>query len=120
MWISIHDTVFGPKLMGLSKALGCSRNEALGLLATFWLWGAKNANLDGMILNYDKDDIARELIAGLDERYTGKQAMEKLPIPHPSPLKRLQVPIPRALRNFGLSIRAKRAKERRTSATTHA
>ena len=77
-WISVHDMVIGPKLMGLSKELGCSQNEALGLLVTFWLWGLRNATPDGMILNYEKEDIAKVLIAGLDERYTGKQAVEAM------------------------------------------
>lgn len=60
-WISVHDTVDGPKLRDFYKTLKCSSFEALGILNYLWLWGLENADKDGRILNADKDDIARFL-----------------------------------------------------------
>ena len=70
-WISVHDTVDGPKLRDLYKTLNCSSFEALGILNYLWLWGLENADKDGRILNADKDDIARFLY--------GKGARCKIP-----------------------------------------
>ena len=44
MWISVHDNVIGGKLRKLAKEIGCSQNEALGLLIRLWLWGLNNAD----------------------------------------------------------------------------
>lgn len=60
-WISVHETVDGPKLRKLHKSLGCSKFEALGILNFFWFWGLQNANRQGLILCADEDDIARYL-----------------------------------------------------------
>ena len=37
-WISVHEQVIGKKLRSLAKEIGCSQNEALGLLVRLWLW----------------------------------------------------------------------------------
>lgn len=60
-WISVHETVDGPKLRKLHKSLGCSKFEALGILNFFWFWGLQNADRQGLILCADEDDIARHL-----------------------------------------------------------
>lgn len=60
-WISVHDTIYGPKLRELHKRLSCSEFEAVGILTAFWHWGLENADRDGRILSADKDDIARHL-----------------------------------------------------------
>lgn len=60
-WISVHDTIYGPKLRELHKRLSCSEFEAVGILTAFWHWGLENADREGLILNADKDDIARHL-----------------------------------------------------------
>ena len=61
-WISVHDTIYGPKLRDLYKKLSCSEFEAVGILTAFWHWGLENADRDGLILNADKEDIARYLL----------------------------------------------------------
>lgn len=62
-WISVHDTIYGPKLRELYKRLSCSEFEAVGILTAFWHWGLENADREGQILNADKDDIARHLFS---------------------------------------------------------
>ena len=61
-WVSVHDSVIGGKLRKLHKAMteaGYPSVEelALGILVKFWLWGLKNADKDGRIMDADKDDI---------------------------------------------------------------
>ena len=58
-WISVHESVDGPKLRNLYKKLGCSKFEALGILNFLWIWGLTNAEKDGLILFADKEDIER-------------------------------------------------------------
>lgn len=60
-WISVHDTVFGPKLRDLYKMLNSNVPEALGILVVLWHWGRENADKDGNILNADEEDISRFL-----------------------------------------------------------
>lgn len=60
-WISVHSTIYGPKLRELYKRLSCSEFEAVGILTAFWHWGLENADREGRILSADKDDIARHL-----------------------------------------------------------
>ena len=60
-WISVHESVDGPKLRKLYKQLGCSKFEALGILNFLWFWGLMNAEKDGLILYADKSDIERYL-----------------------------------------------------------
>lgn len=62
-WISVHDHVDGKKLRRLSKALDCSKAEALGLLNFLWFWGLNNADENGRIEDADRDDIA-EVFSG--------------------------------------------------------
>ncbi len=68
-WISVHDTIYGPKLRNLHKRLSCSEFEAVGILVAFWHWGLENADREGLILSADNEDIARYLFgraAGCD------------------------------------------------------
>ena len=60
-WISVHESVDGPKLRNLYKKLGCSKFEAVGILNFLWFWGLANAKKDGLILYADKEDIERYL-----------------------------------------------------------
>lgn len=60
-WISVHESVDGPKLRKLYKQLGCSKFEAVGILNFLWFWGLTNAEKDGLILYADKEDIERYL-----------------------------------------------------------
>ena len=60
-WISVHESVDGPKLRDLYKSLRCSKFEALGILNFLWLWGLKNAEKNGLIKYADRGDIERYL-----------------------------------------------------------
>ena len=66
VWISVHETVMVAKLRRLAKALGCSQNEALGILVRLWLWGMHNANEAGET-DASKEDIADVLNVGLSK-----------------------------------------------------
>lgn len=65
MWISVHDTIIGGKLRTLAKDIGCSQNEAIGILIRLWLWGINNADADGRIMGADEEDISDILSMGL-------------------------------------------------------
>ena len=58
-WISVHETIKGPKLREFRKRLECSEYEAAGILTYLWLWGLDNATKDGLILSADEDDIVQ-------------------------------------------------------------
>lgn len=60
-WISVHESIDGPKLRNLYKQLKCSKFEAAGILNFLWFWGLNNAERDGLILYADKEDIERYL-----------------------------------------------------------
>ena len=77
-WISVHEQVIGGKLRTLAKEIGCSQNEALGILISLWLWGINNADSEGRIIGAEKDDVARTLVAGIDERYKTEDVVEAL------------------------------------------
>lgn len=64
-WISVDQKMVGGKLRKLYKAIGCSQNEAIGILIVLWLWGIDNADADGLIVSADKEDIADVLRPGL-------------------------------------------------------
>ena len=74
-WISVHEQVVGGKLRSLAKKIGCSQNEALGLLVRFWLWGIHNASPEGRIESATEEDIADVLNIGIDRRYQAKDVV---------------------------------------------
>ena len=77
-WISVHEQVIGGKLRNLAKEIGCSQNEALGLLIRLWLWGINNANKEGFIVGADKVDVADILNIGIDKRYDPGAVVEAM------------------------------------------
>ena len=77
-WISVHESIIGKKLRSLSKAAGCSQNEAIGLLVRLWLWGIKNADRTGLLIDADKDDIAAVLTNGLDRNVEAEDVVEAM------------------------------------------
>ena len=77
-WISVHEQVIGGKLRSLAKEIGCSQNEALGLLVRLWLWGINNADKEGRIIGADKADVAEVLTVGIDARYSPEDAVDAL------------------------------------------
>lgn len=77
-WISVHEQVIGGKLRNLAKEIGCSQNEALGILIRLWLWAINNAGKDGCIVGADKDDVAEILNIGIDRRYNADCVVDAL------------------------------------------
>ena len=63
-WISVHEDIIGGKLRELSKSLGCSQNESIGILIRLWLWCINNADKDGRIIGANQDDLAEILNIG--------------------------------------------------------
>lgn len=60
-WISVHDTIDGPKLRDLHKRLGISKFEATGILVFLWQWGLQNADEHGLLISTDREDVERFL-----------------------------------------------------------
>ncbi len=77
-WISVHEQVTGGKLRELSKEIGCSQNEALGILVRFWLWGINNANKEGQIIGADKEDIEEVLAVGKSKDLAADDIIEAM------------------------------------------
>lgn len=77
-WISVHEQVIGGKLRSLAKKIGCSQNEALGLLVRLWIWGINNADKEGRIIGAVKSDVAEVLTIGLDGRYAPETVVDAL------------------------------------------
>ena len=77
-WISVHEQVIGGKLRLLAKKIGCSQNEALGMLVTLWLWGIGNADIEGKIVGASKQDIAKFLVIGASEGIDTGKAVEAM------------------------------------------
>lgn len=77
-WISVHDHVLSGKLRTLSKEIGCSQNEALGMLVRFWIWGINNAGKEGCIEGADRDDISDILNVGLCGEIDPRVAVDAL------------------------------------------
>lgn len=77
-WISVHEKVIGGKLRRLAKEIGCSQNEALGLLVRLWLWGINNADKEGRIIGAEKEDVAEVLAVGIDARYSSDDVVDAL------------------------------------------
>lgn len=77
-WISVHEQIIGGKLRSLAKKIGCSQNEALGMLVRFWLWGINNAGKDGRIVGADKSDLAEILNIGIDKKYDSDKVVDDL------------------------------------------
>jgi hypothetical protein len=77
-WISVHDKVLGPKLRHLAKRIGCSRNEALGLLSSFWLWCAVNADDDGRLKGVEEEDVIDVIASGCSEELDPKDVFDAL------------------------------------------
>lgn len=77
-WISVHEQVLGGKLRNLSKEIGCSQNEALGILIRLWLWGINNSDKDGYIIGAEREDLAEILTVGLDVKCNTLDVVEAL------------------------------------------
>jgi len=69
-WVKVYEAVIGPKLRTLANDIGCSQNEALGILVRLWVWGIRNVNAAG---DHDdahaagQDDQRRVLVEDVEE-----------------------------------------------------
>lgn len=77
-WISVHEQVIGGKLRTLAKRIGCSQNEALGMLVSLWLWGINNADVSGRITGASREDVAKIINIGIDDRLNAVDAVDAL------------------------------------------
>lgn len=77
-WISVDQKLIGGKLRSLYKSIGCSQNEAIGILVFLWLWGIDNAGMDGLIVSADRSDIADVLKPGLAPGLDAEAVVESL------------------------------------------
>lgn len=77
-WISVDQKLIGGKLRRLYKSIGCSQNEAIGILVVLWLWGIDNADENGLIVSADRDDIAEVIRPGLNPSYDADAVVRAL------------------------------------------
>ncbi len=77
-WISVEQTLIGKKLRVLAKSIGCSQNEAIGILINLWLWGMDNASMDGLMDGADIGDIALAIKPCLSEDLEPEEVVKKL------------------------------------------
>ncbi len=78
MWISVHDQVFTGKSRNLADKIGCSQNEAVGLLVRMWLWGLSNCNRQGLVEYGTPKTIAEALTPGLTEGYNPLEIVQAM------------------------------------------
>lgn len=57
-WISVHESIYGPKLRHLTMKARCSEDEAVGILNRLWFWGLKNADKSGKLMYTTRRDVA--------------------------------------------------------------
>lgn len=61
MWIEVHQSLATHRKTGrLLRRLGITRNEAIGIVVTLWLWAMDNAP-DGVLAGIEANDIADAL-----------------------------------------------------------
>ncbi|MGN0400005.1 MAG: hypothetical protein ACI4EO_07750 [Blautia sp.] len=77
-WISVEQTLIGKKLRVLAKDVGCSQNEAIGILVNLWLWGMDNASMDGLMDGADIGDVALAIKPCLSESLDPEEVVSKL------------------------------------------
>lgn len=77
-WISVDQKLIGGKLRSLYKAIGCSQNEAIGILVSLWLWGIDNAEMDGLMVSADQEDIKQSFQVGLAKELNGDVVVDCL------------------------------------------
>lgn len=77
-WISVDQKLIGGKLRELHKEIGCSRNEAIGILIGLWLWGMDNANAEGLLRGCGREDIVEQISIGADKRYEPEKTYDAL------------------------------------------
>lgn len=77
-WISVDQKLIGGKLRSLYKAIGCSQNEAIGILISLWLWGIDNADMEGLIVSADRGDIKGVFQSGLSDGIDSNRVVDSL------------------------------------------
>ena len=77
-WVKVYEAVIGPKLRTFANDIGCSQNEALGILVRLWVWGIRNVNAAGEIIGGSEADIEAVIQTGLDNRYSSKTVIRAM------------------------------------------
>lgn len=77
-WLSLYESILGPKLRVTAKAIGCSQNEVLGLLNRLWIWSLDNADKDGLIIGADEKDLEDVLSTGKSRSLNAEKAVAAL------------------------------------------
>ena len=78
MWVCVHDHVFGGKSRRLADLIGCSQDEAVGLLVRLWVWGLTNCDRTGRVQYADTGTIADMLVQGLSKSLVPSEIVECL------------------------------------------
>lgn len=78
MWICVHEQVFNGKSRKLADTIGCSQDEAVGLLIRLWVWGLTNCNRQGLVEYGDTETIAEVLVQGLSKSFDPKDIVGAL------------------------------------------
>lgn len=68
-WFAVHQEMFGQKLKELAQLIGCSENEATGMLVRLWSWGIDNSNEKGRMGSVSLDVLAEVISQGMDNRF---------------------------------------------------
>lgn len=71
-WITVDQKLIGGKMRALAKSIGCSQNEAIGILIRLWLWGIDNVEEDGKIVAGDRTDVGEALLPGFSKEMKGR------------------------------------------------
>jgi len=64
-YIIVDESILGYKLNRLSERLGCSQNEAIGILVRLWLFGIRNADEDGNLKYIGTKEVSDAIRPGL-------------------------------------------------------
>lgn len=78
MWVCVHDTIFGSKSRKLASMIGCSQDEAVGLLVRLWVWGLNNCDRDGQVMYADRSTISDVLVQGLSKDHSPEEIVNCL------------------------------------------
>ena len=64
-YIIVDESILGYKLNKLSERLGCSQNEAIGILVRLWLFGIRNADENGNLMYIGPKEVTDAIRPGL-------------------------------------------------------
>jgi len=78
-WICLHKgAIDSKKTRILAKTLGCSQNEALGILSRLWIWSGENVDEQGAVTDASIEDLEDVFVIGLDRRINPDEVVNAL------------------------------------------